>query len=153
MTNFQPNLPGCAQALAELSLLSHLDDDTLRALWRNCGGEFFGPNIETGTMPEARLLPFLRDLMAAAADQAREQLFRPFDSGDPEITGRRLLGYQMANSRGDNIQGDDNDPSGLPSFYVMNGREAAAVLSTVPGEEYLLMPIYEGDIEGPMFAQ
>lgn len=38
-------------------------DDELRALWRNAGGEFHGPNVETGTMPEAKLLPFLGSLI------------------------------------------------------------------------------------------
>ncbi len=38
-------------------------DDVLRNLWRQAGGSFHGPNIETGTMPEAKLLPFLRGLM------------------------------------------------------------------------------------------
>ena len=38
-------------------------DDSLRTLWRNAGGKFHGPNIETGTMPEDKLLPFLRSLL------------------------------------------------------------------------------------------
>jgi hypothetical protein len=37
-------------------------DHALRALWRAHGGDFHGPNVETGTMPEATLLPFLRSL-------------------------------------------------------------------------------------------
>jgi hypothetical protein len=37
-------------------------DDELRALWRDHGGSFHGPNVETGTMPEADLLPLLRGL-------------------------------------------------------------------------------------------
>jgi hypothetical protein len=39
-----------------------MTDDELRALWRNAGGRFHGPNIETGTMPESQLLPLLRKL-------------------------------------------------------------------------------------------
>lgn len=38
-------------------------DDELRAFWRKYGGSFHGPNIETGTMPEAALLPLLRYLI------------------------------------------------------------------------------------------
>lgn len=38
-------------------------DDALRALWRDAGGKFHGPNVETGTMPEDHLLPFLRGLL------------------------------------------------------------------------------------------
>lgn len=37
-------------------------DDDLRRLWREAGGRFFGPRVETGAMPEERLLPFLRSL-------------------------------------------------------------------------------------------
>jgi hypothetical protein len=40
-------------------------DDELRALWRDHGGSFHGPNVETGTMREADLLPFLRGLQAS----------------------------------------------------------------------------------------
>jgi hypothetical protein len=50
-----------------------MTDDELRAMWRNAGGHFHGPRIETGTMPEARLLPFLRELMAAERVEARKQ--------------------------------------------------------------------------------
>jgi hypothetical protein len=39
-------------------------NDELRQLWKEAGGEFHGPNIETGTMPESKLLPFLRQLRA-----------------------------------------------------------------------------------------
>ncbi len=35
-------------------------DDELRDLWKNAGGLFHGPHVETGTMPEATLLPMLR---------------------------------------------------------------------------------------------
>jgi len=36
----------------------------LRTLWINAGGDFHGPNVETGTMPEDKLLPFLQSLIA-----------------------------------------------------------------------------------------
>lgn len=32
-------------------------------LWRLAGGKFHGPNVETGTMPEAQLMLFLRALV------------------------------------------------------------------------------------------
>lgn len=35
-------------------------DDEMRRLWRDAGGSFHGPITETGTMPEDKLLPFLR---------------------------------------------------------------------------------------------
>lgn len=42
-------------------------DDALRTMWRAAGGGFHGPTVETGTMPEAKLLPFLRGLAQPAA--------------------------------------------------------------------------------------
>lgn len=51
---------------------AELTDDYLRDLWRKAGGEFFGPNIETGMMPEALLLPILR---ALAEHIEREAIF------------------------------------------------------------------------------
>jgi len=39
------------------------DDEYLRNLWRDNGGRFHGPHVETGTMPEADLFVFLRRLM------------------------------------------------------------------------------------------
>lgn len=38
-------------------------DQDLRRRWREAGGEFYGPHVETGSMPEAKLLPFLRSLL------------------------------------------------------------------------------------------
>lgn len=67
----EPSPMASPQALARLSLLGPLNDGTLRAFWRACGGEFHGPHIETGTMPESMLLPFLRDFAAAVALEAR----------------------------------------------------------------------------------
>jgi hypothetical protein len=40
-----------------------MTDDEIRTIWRSKGGSFHGPHIETGTMPEAQLLPFLRELL------------------------------------------------------------------------------------------
>jgi len=39
-------------------------DDDMRRLWRDAGGGFHGPKVETGTMVEANLLPFLRSMGA-----------------------------------------------------------------------------------------
>jgi hypothetical protein len=43
-------------------------DDELRAKWREAGGSFHGPNVETGTMPEVELIQFLRSLSATYRD-------------------------------------------------------------------------------------
>ena len=42
-----------------------MDSNKLRAMWRDAGGSFHGPNIETGTMPESKLLPLLARLAEA----------------------------------------------------------------------------------------
>lgn len=47
-------------------------DDFLRALWRSQGGKFHGPNVETGTMPEAKLLPFLRMWLQEIATKQKQ---------------------------------------------------------------------------------
>lgn len=60
---------------------------------------------------------------------------------------KQLLGFQLADARGANIQGDDDDPTGLASFEIMDVALAHSVIATLPG--YLLMPIFSGDIEEP----
>ena len=47
-------------------------DFELRERWRAAGGSFHGPCVETGTMPEEQLLPFLRDLAATPSLPATE---------------------------------------------------------------------------------
>lgn len=66
---------------------------------------------------------------------------------------RKLLGFQIADHMGENIQGEEGDPSGHPSFYVMSAQEAAGVVEENPNHNLLLMPIFEGDIEDPAFAE
>lgn len=36
-------------------------DEQLRDYWVRNGGEFHGPHVETGSMPESTLLPILRE--------------------------------------------------------------------------------------------
>jgi hypothetical protein len=38
-------------------------DQRLRRMWIAAGGEFHGPRIEHGSMPESTLLPFLRRII------------------------------------------------------------------------------------------
>lgn len=52
-----------ARSIGPLSLRPLPFDADLRALWRQHGGSFHGPIVETGTMPERKLLPFLRRLI------------------------------------------------------------------------------------------
>lgn len=56
-----------------------ITDNALREFWRSKGGDFHGPFIETGAMPESKLLPFLRELMRAAprgADASNADLYK-----------------------------------------------------------------------------
>lgn len=46
----------------------------LRGLWHGAGGSFHGPNVETGSMPEQKLLPFLRGLIKSSKAQHIEAL-------------------------------------------------------------------------------
>lgn len=67
---------------------------------------------------------------------------------------KKLLGFQLADLTGKNIQGDDNDPSNLPSFDIMSPERATEVMAQLGCREdsrakYLLMPIFEGCIEEP----
>lgn len=57
----------------------------LRGLWYGAGGSFHGPNVETGTMPEEKLLPFLRSLIAAEPAQPAPQ------AGAAEAALRKVL--------------------------------------------------------------
>lgn len=54
-------------------------DDDIRRIWRDAGGRFHGPNIETGTMPESQLLPFLRSLLSPTA---KDQVIAAKQQGD-----------------------------------------------------------------------
>lgn len=47
----------------QLKEVSNLTDDDIRKLWKTNGGDFFGPHIETGSMPEEKLLPLLRQML------------------------------------------------------------------------------------------
>lgn len=44
----------------------------LRKIWREKGGSFHGPNVETGSMPESDLLPFLHALIEGRTEAGRE---------------------------------------------------------------------------------
>lgn len=67
---------------------------------------------------------------------------------------KTLEGYQICNSRGENIQGDDECPFDLPSFAIMDqeGVNNAALLLAGHDGEFLFQPIYRGTIEEPTFV-
>lgn len=54
-------------------------DDFIRTLWRDNGGSFHGPKVETGTMPEANLLRLFRNLLTglAAVREAERRITPP----------------------------------------------------------------------------
>ena len=67
-----------------------LTDDDLRKMWRRAGGEFHGPNVETGDMPESKLLPFLRRLATRSQESAirwptEKNVERHGDMGDKGV--------------------------------------------------------------------
>ena len=59
-------------------------DAELRAAWKAAGGSFHGPIVETGTMAESKLLPFLSELASSP-----ETLVRP--SPEPEWKKRKAI--------------------------------------------------------------
>jgi hypothetical protein len=62
----------------------------------------------------------------------------------------RLLGFQLADPSGHNIQGDDEDPLNLLSFQIMTPAYAVKAMQKLgDSPRYLLMPIFEGDVEDP----
>lgn len=68
-----------AQSVAVVGEPVGSTDRSLRKLWREAGGCFFGPIVETGSMPESDLLPFLRSLIqhdAAELATLREKAVR-----------------------------------------------------------------------------
>ena len=68
-----PKLPGIANVIenrlwglpkgAVAAAQGEPSDEDLRAMWRAAGGIFHGPIVETGTMAEMQLLPFLKSLI------------------------------------------------------------------------------------------
>jgi len=65
----------------------------------------------------------------------------------------RLIGFQLASLSGENIQGDNDDPTNLRSFEVMSFAIASKVMRQLGSRKFLLMPIYEGDVEEPVIVR
>lgn len=63
----------------------------------------------------------------------------------------KLIGYQIANEKGENIQGDGVCPVDFASFEVLNLAAAHQVMNKLSemnlDGKYLLQPIVEGDVE------
>jgi len=65
----------------------------------------------------------------------------------------KLLGYQLTNLKGENIQGKNEDPTNMASFEIMAPVFASYVMRLMATRKFLLMPIYEGDIEDPKIIE
>lgn len=63
--------------------------------------------------------------------------------------GCKLLGYQFADASGQNIHGEENDPSGGPSYRILSLEEANGHMKDPANGHLFLQAIYEGDIENP----
>lgn len=77
-----------------------MTDDDLRKLWREAGGSFHGPRVETGTMPEAALLSFLRGIfgkVALAEAQASGAMSMLKDVRD-DCVAARLLARRLSDA-------------------------------------------------------
>lgn len=78
-------------------------------------------------------------------------IFRPTVAGlahlSPSVSkdGRQFLGFQLADSKGKNIQGNHSDPTGLTSLEVMPRGLALEVIADYPG--FKLQAIFESDLE------
>ena len=63
----------------------------------------------------------------------------------------KLIGYQIADKNGDNIQGDGTCPVDFASFEVLSPEAAHRVMTKLSEMDldgkYLLQPIVEGDVE------
>lgn len=80
--------------------MNEMSDDLLRQLWRDAGGKFHGPNVETGTMPESKLLPFIRSalnalLLADSLARAVEQISVTSSHTRTEVTGLFEAGFPL----------------------------------------------------------
>lgn len=64
----------------------------IRAKWREAGGKFHGPHVETGTMEEAKLLPFLAGLYGEIA-RLQVEIERLKSDREAERESDALAGY------------------------------------------------------------
>lgn len=65
-----------------------------------------------------------------------------------------IVGFQIATRAGENIQGDDHDPSGHPSYAILDAATASAIIAA-HGERHdlALQVIFAGEIEEPDFVR
>lgn len=68
---------------------AHVSDQLHRAWWRSIGGRFYGPNVETATIPEARLF----EVLSASAWPVVSETAWLIENGKP---GADTLYYRMS---------------------------------------------------------
>lgn len=104
----------------------------------------------TEALARAKALVNGRSVPAFTSEAARQragELGRAAVAADDPVG--KFVGFQLANAAGANIQGDEGDPASLASFEVMSPDEAVRIIAALPPGAFLLMPIFEGQIEEP----
>lgn len=62
----------------------------------------------------------------------------------------KLIGFQIADTNGALLTGEENDPTNMTTFEVLSPLAAIEAVKELGAMgRYLLMPIYENDIEDP----
>lgn len=90
-------------------------DDAIRDLWRNSGGKFHGPHVETGTMPEENLIKFLRTILSANPQPQTEHVRVPVD--------RDMLDWLEENHFYDGTFGENNRSYSWKFYSPNNNRQ------------------------------
>ncbi len=114
-----------------------ITDDSLRALWRQSGGSFHGPNVETGTIPEANLLPLLRKFMEISHDfyvlqeAAREFCIR-VENGEVKSTYTYSKFKKLLDGTCDLKERAKGTVRACPHSFAPIGDDAYCVLCGVP---------------------
>src|SRR6476619_14330 len=75
--------------------------------------------------------------------------FQPISGGSTQMS-YHLIGFQLANMQGVNIQGNDENPTNLARSDVMTPQTAWSVIAKLPS--FLLIPVFEGDVDHPSFV-
>lgn len=130
------------------SAVAEPSDFDLRKLWREAGGTFYGPHVETGAMEESKLLPFLRSLATqpapshpddaavdamAAAMKAKlaKQRAKGYGGWDtPECTQQRLSDMLRAHVD----KGDPVDVANFCAFLAARGEGIAQAAPAAQGD-------------------
>jgi hypothetical protein len=127
--------------------MRNLSDDAVRAIWRRAGGRFSGPNIEHGSMPEEKLLPFIRALCVVDVVERTEHYIktRGLDNsvaGTVIETFASWLFYENIQSekpvRGsrcekliESLRGKDVDSAAVEAAWIMLASELESKLNHI----------------------